>query len=376
MSKISDNKNKYSTDSFILEEYNEIMNIEFYEKILNSISQMTIIINENNEIVFSNKKFMDFLEIDNIQAVLGKRPGESFHCEKICNTNNRCGSTEACKFCGTYQAIVLAQNTGKSSMRECRLVSNKNHKPDYFDFQVEAAPIVISSHKFTLISFTDISNEKRKEALERIFFHDIINTVNGLSGYIQLLSRNADENTLPIAEALTEINQNLIEAIHSQRDLLAAERGDLIISRSILSSFDLMDYCILHLQEMEEANNIKIIKKQSSVNVSFSSDEILVKRILINLLKNAIEAGSDDNIIYIESQERNGYIHFSVSNNKVIPLEIQYQIFQRNFSTKGKNRGLGSYSVKLLTEEYLSGEIFFISNLEKGTVFTIKLPLS
>jgi sensor histidine kinase regulating citrate/malate metabolism len=63
-----------------------------------------------------------------------------------------------------------------------------------------------------------------------------------------------------------------------------------------------------------------------------------------------------------------------VRNPGWIPREIQLQLFQRSFSTKGQNRGLGTYSIKLLGEKYLNGEVGFASTQEKGTVFWLWLP--
>ena len=65
---------------------------------------------------------------------------------------------------------------------------------------------------------------------------------------------------------------------------------------------------------------------------------------------------------------------FTVHNALVIPPEIQRQIFTRSFSTKGSGRGLGTYSIKLITEKYLHGKVSFVSNEEKGTVFTVSYP--
>jgi signal transduction histidine kinase len=53
--------------------------------------------------------------------------------------------------------------------------------------------------------------------------------------------------------------------------------------------------------------------------------------------------------------------------------EVQRQLFQRSFSTKGIGRGLGTYSIRLLTENYLKGKVSFISNETEGTVFSIEL---
>jgi len=55
--------------------------------------------------------------------------------------------------------------------------------------------------------------------------------------------------------------------------------------------------------------------------------------------------------------------------------DVQLQLFQRSFSTKsGTGRGVGSYSVKLLTEKYLRGTVTFSSSEAQGTTFTVRLP--
>ena len=53
---------------------------------------------------------------------------------------------------------------------------------------------------------------------------------------------------------------------------------------------------------------------------------------------------------------------------------IRLQIFQRSFSTKGAGRGLGTYSVKLLSERYLKGAVGFRSTHAEGTRFFARYP--
>lgn len=57
-----------------------------------------------------------------------------------------------------------------------------------------------------------------------------------------------------------------------------------------------------------------------------------------------------------------------------MPDEVKLQIFQRSFSTKGRGRGIGTYSIKLFTEKYLEGKVSFTSKEGEGTVFTVELP--
>ncbi len=50
------------------------------------------------------------------------------------------------------------------------------------------------------------------------------------------------------------------------------------------------------------------------------------------------------------------------------------QMFHRSFSTKGTGRGLGTYSMKLLSERYLGGSVTFRSIPGEGTTFTARYP--
>jgi hypothetical protein len=104
------------------------------------------------------------------------------------------------------------------------------------------------------------------------------------------------------------------------------------------------------------------------------SDVHLIKRILTNLVKNALEASFNSDTITLTAIEEGENIEFSVHNPGIIPEAVKQQIFQRSFSTKGVDRGIGLYSIKLLTTRYLKGKVIFTSEESTGTTFTVCLP--
>ena len=58
-----------------------------------------------------------------------------------------------------------------------------------------------------------------------------------------------------------------------------------------------------------------------------------------------------------------------------MPDAVRDQVFQRSFTTKpGPGRGIGTYSIKLLTERYLGGVVSFTTSPAGGTTFTVSLP--
>ncbi len=67
---------------------------------------------------------------------------------------------------------------------------------------------------------------------------------------------------------------------------------------------------------------------------------------------------------------------FWVHSEPMIPRAAQLQVFQRSFTTKGPGRGLGTYSARLFTEQYLGGRISFTTSEEEGTTFRTVFPIT
>lgn len=84
---------------------------------------------------------------------------------------------------------------------------------------------------FIVISMQDISNEKRKQKLERIFFHDAINILSGIQSGIKYLKSLPDKNDgLNYIELSEKAIEDLFDEIKSFRDLSSAEKGDIVVS--------------------------------------------------------------------------------------------------------------------------------------------------
>ena len=98
-------------------------------------------------------------------------------------------------------------------------------------------------------------------------------------------------------------------------------------------------------------------------------------RVIENMIKNAIEASEKGETVTAKCRKSGNDVVFSVHNPAFIPQNIQLNLFKRSFSTKSEGRGWGTYSIKLLTENYLNGKIEFTSTKEYGTTFYAKYPL-
>ncbi|KAA0259726.1 MAG: ATP-binding protein, partial [Chlorobiota bacterium] len=110
-------------------------------------------------------------------------------------------------------------------------------------------------------------------------------------------------------------------------------------------------------------------------DVELFTDRGLLGRVLGNMVKNALEADPIESVITVSCKLVNGNVIFEVNNKAYMPRNIQLQVFNRSFSSKGKGRGLGTYSMKLISERYLNGSVTFESDREKGTTFRAMYPL-
>lgn len=334
-----------------------------------SISQMVLILNSQQQVVYSNNSYRNFIKVFNHDPIIGKRPGETYNCNNAFKSATGCGTSIACKTCGAVNAILKSQK-GKRSTKECQILTTTN---DALDLEVTATPLVLNKVHFTIFSVKDISAEKRKKSLERIFIHDILNSAGAISGLSSIISEIEDIKEIrELAHTLEDASQSLIEEIQAQRELGAAERGELQPNITEIDSFSVL----IELQKIyakHERNYGKpIIIDNNSMKFTVATDRVQLKRILGNMIKNTIEINVPDDVITLRSSETDQLVEFSVHNNSYIPKNIQNQIFKRYFSTKGKGRGLGTYSMKLLGEKYLNGKVGFTSSEENGTTFYIR----
>ena len=94
------------------------------------------------------------------------------------------------------------------------------------------------------------------------------------------------------------------------------------------------------------------------------------------MILNALEATPTGGRVKMWIDTENDHLVFKVWNDGVIPADIARRIFQRNFSTKAQaGRGIGTYSMKLLGEEVLGGEVSFTSDESHGTIFRLAHPI-
>ncbi len=337
-----------------------------------AVSELILIVNQDRQIVFFNSVVPSLLGVDNPENLYGLRPGEALGCIYSCRNPGGCGTSEFCSQCGAVNAILTALSN-KADLQECRML--RNDDVEALDLLVRTTPLEIQGQMFTITAIIDISHEKRRRTLERIFFHDIMSTVATINLCVKKLYAEPDsKNAAGFRQNLMRSVDQLIDELRSQRELLAAENNELVVKMQPVDVHSLVREVVEAFRDRFSDHMIVLGDGQVG-NLILNTDRALLQRVLGNMILNAVEASRPGEAIDVSCRVKDKHVEFRVHNESHIPKEIQVRVFQRSFSTKGAGRGLGTYSIKLLSERYLYGSVGFSSSPEHGTTFVVLYPL-
>jgi signal transduction histidine kinase len=343
---------------------------------MEAIPSALVLLNQSRQVVWANWKFIETIG-QSWDKIKGRRPGEVLNCIRAHEAGEGCGTTEFCESCGAVDAILESQK-GNQAIRECRILTGETRA---FELSVCATPFRLDEEEFTILVLLDISAYKQRELLERTFLHDLSNTVCGLLTACELFRSRKDSDAADLnrlVEMMLHFTERIADEIESQRQLLAAERGDLPVNSELVSSMQLIEQTREDFSAFEIAHNKDIVIDPLSEEISFVTDSILLQRVLGNMVINALEAtepGGKISVLCVKETDVDA-LRFSIHNSGELEKEVRHQIFQRSFSTKGPGRGIGTYSMKLIGERFLGGKVWFSSSAKEGTTFSIQLPLN
>jgi len=182
-----------------------------------------------------------------------------------------------------------------------------------------------------------------------------------------------------IKDSVNQIGLQINRCRHITQGLLKfARESETTIQKVNLPS--LIEESVDMVEHKAQLENISILREIESDIPELDSDPAQLQQVLVNLMNNAIDAlrGKNDGLIRITALQNNGEVTISVADNGcgIAPENLE-KIFLPFFTTKpvGQGTGLGLSTCYGIIER-LGGKITVESELNNGTVFTIKLPLS
>jgi signal transduction histidine kinase len=346
-----------------------------YDQVLELVPESTFIVNELRQVLFANAAARAKLGLQPTELV-GRRPGELLGCVHSREMPGGCGTSEACRYCGAVEALLLSLELGERVERDCRIMIEREGRRDSLDLRMNCVPIESGGGSFALVTMVDISDAKRREVLERLFFHDLMNGLSSLQAGMFLVRHRLGPQVAQddYFSRVSEAADVLVDEVVQQKQLFSLEKGDLEVEFVELDLPGLAKDLIRHVEIADYARGKRLLLRGEEGPATLRSDPGLLRRVILNMLKNALEASAPGEEVILAIEKKDGGTEISVHNPAYIPREYQLQIFQRSFSTKGGGRGIGTYSMKILTEGYLRGRISFTSGEAEGTTFELLLP--
>lgn len=234
--------------------------------------------------------------------------------------------------------------------------------------------------KLVLQQVEQLKNAERLSAIGQtagMIGHDIRNPLQAIFGETFLLKSDVD--SLPESE----VKESFKEGLGNIEESLS------YIDKIVL---DLQDYAKPPKPTLEEVAVEKIIQEVISTmdipegvqvtvlleegSLALRTDPTYMKRIITNLVSNAIQALANGGTISVKVKRNADKAVLSVEDTgQGIPFEVREKMFMPLVTTKPRGQGFGLAVVKKLTEA-LNGTVTFESELGKGTRFDVELPLS
>lgn len=264
---------------------------------------------------------------------------------------------------------------------------------EILSLSIRAAEFKLQEKHIKLISLQNIKNELDEQELDswqkliRVLTHEIINSVSPITLLSSTLVKmfEADGRTRKLSEIEQEQIENALkglQAIHKRSKGLSrfveSYKSLTKIPDPVLDNVKvsvLFEQILALMQNNITTNGIEINSEVIPKEMNLRVDEKLIEQVLINLIKNAIEAGKSEGDFKIELRafEEGGNVKIEVSDNGPgISSEVIDNIFVPFYTTKKEGSGIGLSLSKQILRRH-GGNLKVLSEEGKGATFTITL---
>lgn len=234
----------------------------------------------------------------------------------------------------------------------------------------------------------EAANIAKTEFLQRMS-HDIRTPINGIIGMVEVgdyYSKDIEKQADCRAK-IKYASNTLLELVNEVLDMSKLESGEVVLEEVGFNIDQLSDETVVILEEVAKERNIQIIREGRSIAHPYLiGSPTHVKRVLMNVLSNAVKYNRDNGSIYISYKElesnKPGYsiIEFTCRDTGIgMSKEFQERIFepfaQEHMGSRSKyvGTGLGMPIAKSLVEK-MGGTIEFTSQEGVGSQFVIRIP--
>ena len=234
----------------------------------------------------------------------------------------------------------------------------------------------------------EAANEAKTEFLQRMS-HDIRTPINGICGMIDMAEHYADdmEKQTEYRAKIKEASNLLLELVNDVLDMSKLESGEIVLEEIPFNLRSIFREVFVVIEQVAAEQNIRIMwEKKEIIHRNLIGSPGYVKRVMMNILSNAVKYNRENGHIYLSCMEipseQPGMttMEFICRDTGIgMTEEFQKHIFEpfaqeyTGSRTKFVGTGLGMAIARKLVEK-MGGTITFESEKGVGTTFVIRVP--
>jgi len=223
-----------------------------------------------------------------------------------------------------------------------------------------------------------------REDMERLMQHDLKGPLTPIIGLSQIL---LETRNLPDFEqdALTRIRDSgyrMLNMVNVSMDMVKMEQGNYKLQAQSVDLAQVIKHVLTELHTFLDSQNVTVdlsLPRDSSSDNELGliqGEELLIHSMLSNLIKNAIEASSDGDVIDLRLECLNDKVCVCIGNRGEVPAAIRDNFFEKYVTAgKAQGTGLGTYSARLIATAH-GGRIVLDSSSAGRTSIVVHLPMA
>jgi signal transduction histidine kinase len=219
-----------------------------------------------------------------------------------------------------------------------------------------------------------------------IISHQLCTPLSSVRWSLEILeaegSGQMSEKQKKFLDNVKKSNEKMLKLVSDLLEVVRIDQGRSVFNLENLDLVPLAEEVIDGLAHLAQSKKVEVIKKFEDNLPPARVDSRKMKIIMENLISNAVIYSHEGGKVEVGLRAKNKKIIFSVQDWGVgIPRHQHGKIFNKFFRSNNKSRyrtegiGMGLYLAKAILE-YFDGEIWFESELEKGSTFFVSLPVA
>lgn len=216
-----------------------------------------------------------------------------------------------------------------------------------------------------------------REDMERVMRHDLKGPLNAIVGLPEVLLHGGglDERTVRMVRAIRDAGNRMLGMIDLSLDLARMEKGSYVLRATALDVVAVLDGVRADLDNLLSGRDVRLAVHvdDGAGPVMALGDEVLVRTLLANLVKNAVEASPEGGRVDVAVGAGNP-VRIGITNQGEVPDTIRARFFEK-YVTSGKSggTGLGTYSARLMAEAQ-GGTVDLDASVPGATTLGVTLP--